>query len=91
VRQVAIRLSENINDEEVRSKVKETTENHFREYNLSSDLNLYDKSKGNKSFGNKLDKTGSETILLDKIPGMLEKSFRGKIIMRIIKFSSFLA
>ena len=91
VRLQAINLAKGIDDEVLQQQVKEITRNHFKEYDVTSTEALYNNSKDSRGFGGRLNKTGSETILIDTAPGFEGKSFKGKIIIREIQIGPFLA
>ncbi|MDQ5957303.1 MAG: hypothetical protein QG614_278 [Patescibacteria group bacterium] len=96
IRKSSIKLAGGIEDEEVRKKVKEVWSSHFKEYSIGKMTKIYKiwSHKDSNRFGDRLNKNGSETILLDRIPGFgesYEQSFKTKIIMRRIKLDSFLA
>jgi hypothetical protein len=91
VRRRAIDLATGIDDEVLQQQVKEITRNHFKEYDVTSTGALYNNSKDSRGFGGRLNKTGSEIILIDTAPGFEGKSFKGKIITREIQIGPFLA
>jgi hypothetical protein len=91
VRLKAIDLATGIDDEVLQQQLKEITRNHFKEYDVTSTGALYNNSKDSRGFGGRLNKTGSEIILIDTAPGFEGKSFKGKIITREIQIGLFLA
>jgi hypothetical protein len=91
VRRQAIDLATGIDDQVLQQQIKEITLNHFKEYDVTSTGALYTNSKDSRGFGGRLNKTGSEIILIDTAPGFEGKSFKGEIIIREIKIGPFLA
>ena len=85
VRLEAIRLCKDIDDVEIQDKCKEVLTLHFESVDISSINWLHNNSIKNWRFGRAFQKTGSQTILLDR------SELWEKVLVRVIELWPFLA